>query len=371
MLLKWPVDWFRSWTPLPPWVRLLLVAAVIPFPGVRGVCPASDEIRAGKHSAAEPQAGVPHAASSGAARNPSLAPDAVRVNANDIETIVVTPDGRPAAGAKVCLGFPRTMFVLINGKFDSSANDSIRLTSDRKGRLFMPGHQAHSYLAVTHPSGYAIYRPSPKSKLRRIVLDPWTRVEGRYFPGGKPRANAQVTITRSDLDGTIGDEGPQVVWGFEAKTGSDGRFVFERVPAGRGWIGGSDGFSDRRNDSATASAYMLCSTFPAGQILHLDIGTTGRSIVGKLRLRADLGKTAHWCTEPIRLVPKSSKEAYFRAILDRDGAFRIDDVPAGEYSLEINFITDNYADFWRRPISVPKPDGSGKPLDLGVLTLSR
>ncbi len=61
------------------------------------------------------------------------------------------------------------------------------------------------------------------------------------------------------------------------------------------------------------------------------------------------------------------------ATVDRDGRFRMDDVPAGTYSLDVLFARDEAGVLLNHRMHVPptERDSSAQPVDLGTLTLQK
>jgi hypothetical protein len=66
-----------------------------------------------------------------------------------------------------------------------------------------------------------------------------------------------------------------------------------------------------------------------------------------------------------------SESPYITATVDRDGSFRIDDVPPGDYVLGVEFDQHPAGRLKNYRFSVPEIDGQrlDRPLDLGVLAL--
>lgn len=64
---------------------------------------------------------------------------------------------------------------------------------------------------------------------------------------------------------------------------------------------------------------------------------------------------------------------YLTATVDRDGRFRIDDVPAGRYLLSVRFDRDDAGrlDNHRFAVAPTKEGASPQTVDLGTLTLQK
>jgi hypothetical protein len=133
------------------------------------------------------------------------------------------------------------------------------------------------------------------------------------------------------------------------------------------------------NDGAAdvTSSCMIAANFPAGKTVHIDLGGTGRPVVGKLRPPAGFSGKVRW---NFALVTAMSDQAETRATgpsltatIDRDGKFRMDDVPAGDYSLSVRFERDDAGHLWNHRVHVPPTEGdsSAQPVDLGTLTLEK
>jgi hypothetical protein len=76
--------------------------------------------------------------------------------------------------------------------------------------------------------------------------------------------------------------------------------------------------------------------------------------------------------EPI-VRPSRVATTSFRATVGRDGAFRIDDLPAGDYVLNVWFTRYPAGQLWGHHFSIP-PVATNlipPPIDLGMLTLKK
>ncbi len=334
----------------------------------------------------------------------------------DVAATVLTPDGAPAAGAKVALGVAGSQISVQNGSIDDGSTYSARRDTDQSGQFSFPPRDTDFQLVITHPSGYAYIKPTPESMPTTIRLEAWAQVEGTFRVGPKPVANVPINIDVSTLH-SRGDKVPNIFTHHDVTTGLNGRFVFERVIPGSGYIRrrimltGSDGAAD------VTSSCIVAAKFPAGETVHIDLGGAGRPVVGKLKPPEGLGEKVNWnfvlvnvesdLTRPkspsiptdIQTDPEKRKawwqkwsqteegkawntanEQYnrlraasprFTASVDRDGTFRIDDVPSGNYSLDVRFQRQPAGRLRNHRFSVAPIDGnvSADPIDLGDLQL--
>jgi hypothetical protein len=288
---------------------------------------------------------------------------------------VLMPDGKPAVKAMVALAVPDSRTRIQNGTIDTRVSDVDITETDRSGRFHFTPESSDFSLVITHSTGYAQYRPTPNTKRRTINLDPWTRVEGTYRAGGKPRAKTPITIEQLELR-PFRNSGPQIGWRYSTITDAEGRFVFERVPAGRGWIG-RDLQVALRAKWVVLSAARIARHLPVGKTVHVDVGTTGRTVTGKFRASPECKKKVLWTPSYLLIRVKRSKElspaSYFDAAIGTDGAFRIDDLPPGDYTLSLFLPQTNVGQLYNYPLSVPAgtANDAAKPINLGEITLQK
>ncbi len=295
----------------------------------------------------------------------------------DVAAKVVTPRNIPATGAKIALGVAGAQINVHNGDIDGGSTYASRETADDKGHFHFPAQDKDFQLVITHPSGFAHIRSTPDWDLTRIIhLEPWCRVEGTFRIGKKPASNVplslDVTSVRSNGDGV-----PSIFTTHYVTTGPGGRFVFERVIPGPGWLGRHLMLTVDDGAAVVTSSCMMQAEFPAGKTVHIDLGGTGRAIVGKLRPPDGFKEKVRWnfalVTGRSDAPQAEALSPNFTATIDRDGTFRIDDVPAGSYSLDVRFDRNDAGHLFNHRFQVPSAEGDLAPLpvDLGTLTLEK
>jgi beta-lactamase regulating signal transducer with metallopeptidase domain/protocatechuate 3,4-dioxygenase beta subunit len=296
---------------------------------------------------------------------------------------VLTPDGKPAAGAVVGIATTDLGPTIQDGTL-ADYSPCERATSGADGRVNISPQTGLFGLMVVHESGAAYAVPAPLAKSRTIQLQPWARVEGTLRMGGKPAADEQVTL---DLQGPEWGM-PRLNYDYKTKTDAKGAFVFERVVPGSGNVSRvsvtrMEGGMTRWTPTHTAKA-----TFVPGETAHVALGQLGRSIIGRLKLAADVKPGNAWRHASVSLqsvatnlperpkVPyplgmdpekdadaarvwwddwskteagkawraefqkyadafKAFKPAHYRADAAEDGSFRFEDLPAGRYRLNV------------------------------------
>jgi RNA polymerase sigma factor (sigma-70 family) len=287
---------------------------------------------------------------------------------------VVTPQNVSAKGAKVALGVAGSQIIIKNGDFDKISTFCAQETTDDSGRFQFPAQDKDFQLIIVHPSGYAHIKSPAEWKGARIIhLEPWARAEGTFRVGPKPAVNVPLRIDTVGHD-SYGPEVAHISTGHEATTGPDGHFVFERVFPGRGSIGREITFMVDSGATEVTSSCKIRADFPGGKTTHLDLGGTGRAVIGKLLPREGFAGKARWNFATVWVRPDLDDAGevgvYITASIDRDGTFRIDDVPAGKYMLDVRFDRDDAGHLRNHPLEVPAAKGEA-PIDLGILKLEK
>lgn len=337
----------------------------------------------------------------------------------DVAATVLTPDGKPAAGADVALGNAGSEIMVKNGHIDDRQTRALRQKADDLGKFTFPAQGADYELVVTHPTGYAYIRATTGSARETIELIPWSRVEGTFRIGQNVAADIPLRLYTSVPDnwepGSEGSNAQSVGFYYEVKTGAHGAYLFQRVIPGTGRIGrGVESMADSGSHEKMSSS-MVAAKFLAGETLHLDLGGTGRAVIGKLeppegftenvlwnfaRLEVDLPRPptpASWADAPsdpeaaetwwtewleteegkvwsaadLRYNELRESKPSISATVGADGTFRIDDIPADKYTLKVRFSRESPGHLRDYRFEVPAAADSSPtdPIDLGILTL--
>ncbi len=328
--------------------------------------------------------------------------------APDIAITIQTPDDQPASEAEVVIGLANEQISIKNGEFTSSTY-ATRLKTDKAGLFKMPFRDQPFEIYVLHPTGFAQVRSADGAIPEQLTLTPWASVSGTIHSANQPAANVPVTLYS---DGSFVSEHCRIHSQCESQADGRGAFAMPRVFPGTGRIGRNIVYMVKDGATEVTSSQQISSTFVAGETTAIVIGRGGRPVVGKLVLPPDFQRAIVWgqvrleletdLPQPIPLgldlndpqavvkwqqtkegrdyvLAISAWEARktqfpaFHASVDRDGTFRIDNVPSGKFVL-INWfgLGDWKLSMAPRSFEVPGFDGDYEetPLDLGEIQLA-
>ena len=324
--------------------------------------------------------------------------------AENIAATVLTPEGQPASGAKVALGIVGSRIEITDGTINEGSTSAARCDTDDAGRFRFSCPETAYQIAITHPSGFARLKSSQQKIPNRIQLTAWARVEGTFHIGLQPAPNAYFPLATTSVHSY---EPPRpMIRAFDvAWTDADGRFVFERVLPGDGFLG-SGGASRVRADGVyeNISLTEVPVTLSAGQTAHVDLNHWLRTVSGKLASPTGSKEKVPWksafitiridssrppAPEDFQGTPEQGKawravlQAYeqrhfvislFTANVDPDGSFCSVHLPPGNYVMDVQFKQrppshrSTYRFFVPPPIDIQQ---ASQPLDLGTLVLEK
>ncbi len=318
----------------------------------------------------------------------------------DLVATVLTPDGKPATGAKIALGVAGSQINITNGNIDDGSTNAARQETDAAGNFRLPPQNDAFQLVITHAAGYCSLKSAEKEVPSKIVLTPWARVAGTFRVGQRTVPNVGIIINSGGIE-SYGEAAPHIFTHHKATTGPDGKFSFERVFPGQGRIGREIFLTVTDGATEVTSSVMILATFTAGETTHVDLGGRGRPVIGKLlppagfkdkvlwnfalidvqtpRLKLPIPagvekdplKYAAWQSAYRAYQQTLAASPYITATVGRDGSFRIDDVPSGDYALSVRFSDRRAGQLLDYRFTVPPIEGNqvGQPLDLGQLKL--
>jgi hypothetical protein len=288
------------------------------------------------------------------------------VKGKSVAATVLTPDGAPAAGAKVALVSAGKEILVQQGELQNGEE------TDRSGQFRLETADDDFWIVVTHPAGCATLPGRPATDPRVIKLTPWSRIEGAFPATRKPQGAVEISATRPVF---VGQNRAEITVNSQQSIDARGRFVFERALPGSyqllaSWASGA-------GDSEVTSSIKAHALCLPGDVGRVDLATDGRPVIGQLRKPPDSKSGMPLSSVQIsvgydrsEMRPDSPRE--FAATPDRDGNFSIEAVPPGNYSLTAWIPQQPGARIVAHRFVVPKVNEklSQRPVDLGVLTLT-
>lgn len=264
---------------------LLLVVAAVGLPRLRArEEPAKPAPAPTGREASRPIAATPLTKGSEAQEKEKAEAAAAKV----VSGIVHDRDGRPVAEVLI-KGTERYREIMFNNGVldDFVRHDWLSAVTGPDGRYrFEGGSMKRTNPPIKefgvfayHKKGYARQSADELRRSGNLTLEPWGRVEGVVTVLGKPLAHVPV---RFMLDATDQHSMFYDVFEYETKTDAQGRFAVEHVPAGVAHaVTGTVFGKDPGPYGSVSSAKRLIK---AGETLTLNIGGSGRLVVGKLRV---------------------------------------------------------------------------------------
>lgn len=278
-------------------------------------------------------------------------------------------DGQPVIGAEVVLCTPSQGVYIRNGRIQQRL-DNVSVRTGQDGRFAFAAQTDAYCLVVLHDKGCAEVTEDDLAASPDVTLQPWGRVEGKVLIGSKPGADEEIRV----IFVRPYDQGaPRVQFDCSSVADKEGRFGFDRVPAGDARVCRMVG---------RMFSHGVPVEVKAGETTNVTIGGVGRPVIGKVAIADAVKDRIDW--QNLDCLVRSQSAKGFRQTLGMtvapDGTFRIDDVPAGDYSLSFTAyapaatprsLRGERLGALNHSFSVPEMPGgrSDEPLDLGVLDL--
>jgi beta-lactamase regulating signal transducer with metallopeptidase domain/peroxiredoxin len=299
-----------------------------------------------------------------------------------INGLVLQPDGKPAAGATVVLlsSADRGFTQISNGQFRDNPNvPSMKTGAD--GSYKFNSQSSNYQLVALHDAGYRDVLVTPSGKAPDLQLKPWGRIEGTLKFGERVGADQQMRY--SPKVAAIGNQ-HRLSHDYETKTDAQGKFTIERVVPGEGHLSPMCVTSHVSSWTHTPLSSELIRVKP-DETIQVSIGGMGRPVIGKAIARKPDGSLYTWEDNELARAytqqPGGTK--YFNLQVAKDGTFRGEDLPAGDYQFSLNLTppattADRQCGFGNSigsasmKFTIPEmPDGrSDEPLDIGEVPIN-
>ena len=291
--------------------------------------------------------------------------------------VVVLPDGELAVNATVflCCEGLGAVYMDQPAQVRKEVSTAPSVQTDAAGRFAFPARPQQWGLIAVHDQGYAEIRLDSFAGV--VPLQPWGRVRGKIVLGGQPQDNQMAWLCNVMYRcGRDGRPFPALSLWLQTQTDVHGEFVFEKVPPGERRLSRRLTTGDN-NPGRIFETHGTTITVLAGQETRVDIGGSGRLVIGKVvpsgpasgvevpnvmvglqlkiggaaptaldrskyptreafleaqKVFAD-GYRAFWTSEEGRSLERSQRN-YF-AFCQADGSFELPDVLPGPYTLTI------------------------------------
>lgn len=279
-----------------------------------------------------------------------------------LKGIVKLPEGTPAEQAWLVVNRDQGS-IFLNQQFQRGAvkppsyGNLIRAQTSAEGAYELEGVGRDAMVVVMHASGYAQVASSQLRTNGTITLQPWERLEGILKIGDQPaKAGLRVGLNlREIVNGCMGIY-------FDATTDDEGRFAFDRIPAGPYLL---YRYLDNLPGTIVHSHRQDVDVLP-GKVAQVEMGGRGVRVIGRAKPSnyVDLDWTVNKHTLTAKdAIPSANapgapvwedfvRRADFEAAnrgridsnipsrqyqltFDKDGSFFVDDVLPGEYALDI------------------------------------
>jgi len=291
-----------------------------------------------------------------------------------VTCIVLSPDDTPLLDAEVVI--TTHWLQIVNGNTVSrSSEHNLILNTDTDGRFRFEPPVSPYVIVVLSKQGYAKVTQYELATSQTVIVSPWGRIEGTLRIGAKPGADKAIAfLPKSSRE----VEQPRMRFEYETQTDKNGRFVFSRVLPSEGVVARAIPIGPR----ARRFSHSVGVKVKSGQTTRVQIGGTGRPVVGKVVIPEMIEDKFDWqyTSHSLRVSSPNSPYRILALEFDKDGSFRVEDVPAGDYHIYVHAYgpppntqihRGERIGMLSRSFSVPEiPDGrSDEPLDLGILEL--
>jgi RNA polymerase sigma factor (sigma-70 family) len=325
-----------------------------------------------------------------------------------IEGVVISALGNPVAGARVMLSTEQERVNI----YEQPPGGTPITVTDANGHFALRRRGEPDSVVVRADEGFAdvSWGQIVKDGGRvHATLKTWARVNGVLMIGPNPVSEAVVKLWKiREMESGFGS---WYVHDLTTRTDATGQFEFPQVMSGEVWLQ-----HEKRSQSIDDGSRWEYAVLDPGETRSIQVGGTGRPVIGKAQLAPDAVGKVVWANQGNRKFsctiyrvsaadeaqpkwrPGDTREQYeaelekwgrtpaghrkqqWRTLcggtLQPDGSFRFEDIEPGKYDVhiralqhleEVNFLMIIAQGFMQ--IEVPDMPGgrSDEPLDVGAL----
>lgn len=307
--------------------------------------------------------------------------------ADGVRGLILNPDGAPAEGVQVALlSLDHNVRLLRRGAFEGNQR-WLAITDHNGAFAFGVNRTAHGLAAVS-PDGFVRVRVRGAKEPLLVRLEPWGRVEGVVDPSARLLPVESVELYDPAADNYQGRV--SLLGQYSARADMDGRFVFEKVPAGEFsvFINSLRGIpyhhqtpivvvpgETTRVVMAEQAGAVLTGRFeaPPGKpivwtrdlvLARVELSSLRFAPGWNAREEGTLAAVEYWSSEAGRGFVNARRMVSL--CVEGDGSFRsVERVPAGEYRLEAVFKGASA----HRTVLIAPEDETRASMDVGSIGL--
>jgi hypothetical protein len=206
---------------------------------------------------------------------------------------VVDPNGRPVAGAQVGLNGDGTPVRVYNGilavDWPTPVEGKRIIETGTNGQFcFKEKRPDPFYVLAAHERGFAMVSGKEFKKNPKVRLQRWGRIEGQLATGRESSDHCVWMLALPNSDWLW----QTMAFRYGAPYGTDGQFVFEKVPAG--WF--EVGYLAPMDEEHEGFTSRTPVEVKPGQTVQVKVGGQGRTVIGRFLPPANYGGPVYFGT---------------------------------------------------------------------------
>ena len=279
---------------------------------------------------------------------------------------VETPDGRPAAAARVILAMAENGRRFRGGyRAEGGAQQTVTGKDGRFELRPLGDAGATALLVVTHDTGYREISLQKYQENRPVTLEAWAQLAVTVVRQGAPLAHASVSF---EPDRHPAHRVSSARYDIGGRTDEAGRVVLSHVVPRSGWLGRTIEQPRGLFSTTVYPTQRQRIDLQPGQSLAVTIGGDATRVSGQVTLPSDPPGRHRWSSNAAATLQtagthwRDRDHRVHRFLFDDDGSFSIYDVLPGKYRLSIELTEHQLG-----PGGPRRPIGSVQPVDVDVV----